>query len=780
MPKKLYLETFGCQMNVLDSELVLGQLRARGFTHAATSDEADVILYNTCSVREHAEQKVWSRLGRLRDRKQQQPGVVIGVIGCMAERDGENLFKNFPHVDLLCGPAELDKLPGMVMNAVTAGAVEMDAAEAKASATATAEIARAATAGSTTGTAGATAETPTLDAATAEAAAAATAEATAEATRGKASSSIGSGPAGGDAAADASDGGTLAAGPSDHPYPAASPMAHASMIDPVDSVDPVDLTVAESAGVQTRGHAGGAGRVGAGGSRAEGGRASVVGGVSPGGKSPGGISPGGVSTGGVTTGSVTTAGVSTGGISTRGVSPGGVSTGGVLAEDRLRQVALMGSTSRRSSTLAAAQDTLELLDLSRAVSPGEAAAQSYVRITRGCNKFCTYCVVPYTRGAEVHRPPGNIVDEVKKLVDAGSIEVTLLGQTINHYAYAHGDGRTTTFADLLYLIHESVPGLPRLRFVTSFPRDFTDQALAAMRDCERVCRYLHVPAQHGSNRILKLMNRGYTIEQYRDFVDRAREMMPDISLASDFIVGFPSETEAEFEACLDVVRYAEFKNSFIFKYSPRPGTTAIGRLNDDVPEAVKRRRNNRLLDVQGQVTAAANRRLIGQTLEVMVEGVSKREARQAKRSPGVELGPGFGRGDSAAGGRADDERTGDGGGGGNATGRDGSGAGAGGRAGSGEALTGGGGAAGGGGGRFDLSEWADADLNDASRGPASESARAAASARAAVQLVGRTRGDQIVVFNGPESLAGTLLDVEITSAEQMTLFARRAVTAVGV
>src|SRR5690606_6828595 len=127
----------------------------------------------------------------------------------------------------------------------------------------------------------------------------------------------------------------------------------------------------------------------------------------------------------------------------------------------------------------------ELLDLSRAISPADAQKQAYVRIMRGCNKFCTYCVVPYTRGPEVHRPPANIIDEVRRLADAGAREVTLLGQTINHYAYEHGDGRTTSFGQLLYEIHEAVPHLPRLRFVTSYPRDFTDEALAAMRDCER-------------------------------------------------------------------------------------------------------------------------------------------------------------------------------------------------------------------------------------------------------------------------------------------------------
>ena len=382
---------------------------------------------------------------------------------------------------------------------------------------------------------------------------------------------------------------------------------------------------------------------------------------------------------------------------------------GISATQRLagltnqRQIALMGATSRRSSTLAAAEDNLELLDLSRSLSPGDDVSQAYVRITRGCNKFCTYCVVPYTRGAEVHRPPQNIIDEVKMLADAGALEVTLLGQTINHYAFAHGDGRVTSFAELLYAIHEAVPHLPRLRFVTSYPRDFTDEALQAMRDCDRICRYLHVPAQHGSDRVLKAMNRGYTIAEYRDFVDRARGYMPDVALVSDFIVGFPTETEEEFQSCKDVVRYAKFKNSFIFKYSPRPGTIAINRFADDIPEEIKKRRNNELLAVQNEITAQNNLELVGKTLEVMVEGESKLVSRQADKQSAypksnVTLGTGF-------------------------------------------------------------------DRQARFSGPAIPQQ---------TQLVGRTRGDQIVVFDGPSSLKGKLIDVEITSAKSLTLFAQRA------
>ena len=485
MPKRLFLETFGCQMNVLDSELVLGQLRGQGYVSTDDRDAADVVVFNTCSVREHAEQKVWSRLGELRARKAADPSVVVGVIGCMAERDGADIFRKFPHVDVLCGPGELDKLAGMIHNAVVTGE---------------------------------------------------------------------------------------------------------------------------------------AGRI-------------------------------------------------------------------------ERQVALMGATARRSSTLAAADDHLELLDLSRSTSAHDVPAQAYVRITRGCNKFCTYCVVPYTRGPEVHRPPQNIVDEVVRLVRAGVREVTLLGQTINHYAYEHGDGRTTTFADLLYAVHEATPDLPRLRFVTSFPRDFTDEALMAMRDCDRICRYLHVPAQSGSDRILRAMNRGYSAGQYLEFIDRARDFMSDVSLASDFIVGFPTETDDDFAATVGLTKRCRFKNSFIFKYSPRPGTTAIDRFADDVPEDVKRRRNHDLLAVQAAATADNNRALVGRTVQVLVEGQSRLAAKPAYPSSNVEL------------------------------------------------------------------------MWETRRTPDPAGAHV-------TQLVGRTRGDQIVVFDAEASLVGQLVDVEVTGARGLTVFAR--------
>jgi tRNA-2-methylthio-N6-dimethylallyladenosine synthase len=292
----------------------------------------------------------------------------------------------------------------------------------------------------------------------------------------------------------------------------------------------------------------------------------------------------------------------------------------------------------------------------------------------------------------VHRPPQNIIDEVKKLADAGAREVTLLGQTINHYAYKHPDGRTTTFADLLYMVHEATPGLPRLRFVTSFPRDFTDAALQAMRDCSRICRYLHVPAQSGSDRMLKLMSRGYSVQQYREFIDRAKGFMPDICLASDFIVGFPSETEEDHQQTLELMRHVRFKNCFVFKYSPRPGTVAINRFEDDVPDETKRRRNNGALAVQQEVSIENNRQMIGKTVEVIVEGESKLGNRQERPAAGtVELG------------------------------------------------------------------WE----------------RKKAPAEVKTQLVGRTRGDQIVCFDGDSALKGKILQVEIVDAQNLTLFGKR-------
>lgn len=450
-------------MNELDSQLVQGALAARGYAFTPDAGAADVILYNTCSVREQAEQKVWSRLGELKREKESRPGLVVGVLGCLAERDGEDLIQRMPVVDILCGPGELDKLPGLVDNAVrTRAALPPDARRTSA-----------------------------------------------------------------------------------------------------------------------------------------------------------------------------------------------------------REVALQGNASRRSATLAAASDDLELLDLSRAISPTDHAGSAYVRITRGCNKFCTYCVVPFTRGAEVHRPPEHIIEECRRLAEAGVIEVTLLGQTVNHYRFEHDHAeivngltqpqkgraykgshhrdalegeRVTTFAGLLRRIHDEVPGIARLRFVTSYPRDFGNDVLEVMRDCPRLCRYLHVPVQSGSDTMLRAMNRGYTLAEYEEFLARARAHLDSperpLMLSADVITGFPGETEENHEATMGLLRRARFKNCFIFKYSPRPGTVAFDRLPDDVPDEVKRRRNNELLALQERISDEVSREQVGRTFDVMVEGLSRKSLRDSGLSHG--------------------------------------------------------------------------------------------------------------------------------------------------
>jgi tRNA-2-methylthio-N6-dimethylallyladenosine synthase len=315
-----------------------------------------------------------------------------------------------------------------------------------------------------------------------------------------------------------------------------------------------------------------------------------------------------------------------------------------------------------------------MMDLSRAFDPDHAEAggkSAYVRITRGCNKFCTYCVVPYTRGAEVHRPPDAIVEECRRLADQGVIEVTLLGQTVNHFVYVHGASvslggrelpqvgpgaaahrpgasdaagaekargrRVTSFADLLRRIHEEVPAIARLRFVTCYARDFGDDVLGVMAESPRICRYLHAPPQSGSNAVLRRMNRGYTREQFLDFVERARERLPDVEIAGDVIVGFSGETDGDFEETKSLLRAVRFKNAFIFKYSPRPGTPAFDRLPDDVEESVKRRRNNDLLALQAEISREVHARYVGRRVEVFVERFDARIRGGGSSPPAVEL-----------------------------------------------------------------------------------------------------------------------------------------------
>ncbi|MEK6674466.1 MAG: tRNA (N6-isopentenyl adenosine(37)-C2)-methylthiotransferase MiaB [Planctomycetota bacterium] len=425
--KTVYLETMGCQMNVLDSELVMGQLRALGFEPTTDMTQADVVLLNTCSVRDHAEQKVLSRLGALKKPKLRNRNMVIGVIGCMAERDPDGIFSKMPHVDLVCGPGELNKVPALIEE---------------------------------------------------------------------------------------------------------------------------------------------------------------------------------------------------------------------VQSHRTRAIALAQSLSRKSTPLQRAleYDSVEALDLSREPAPGADVSQAYIRVQRGCDKFCTFCVVPFTRGPERSRPASQIVDEAKKLADRGCREVTLLGQTVNSYV-SQEDGRTVPFAELLSRVND-VTGLERVRFVTNYPGDFTDDVFQAMRDLPKVCEYLHIPVQSGSDAVLRRMRRQYSVTQYVELIDRGREIVPGIAYASDFIVGFCGETETDHQASIDLIERCQFKNTFIFKYSSRPGTVADKREVDDVPEDVKRRRNQGLLAAQESVASVANRRWVGSVVEVLVEGYSKTalKAQEAEQTRGEEIG----------------------------------------------------------------------------------------------------------------------------------------------
>lgn len=425
--KTVYLQTMGCQMNVLDSELVLGQLRALGYHPTEDMSRADVVLLNTCSVREHAEQKVLSRLGALKKPKQTNRAMVVGVIGCMAERDPDGIFAKMPHVDLVCGPGELNKVPALIEE-VRAG--------------------------------------------------------------------------------------------------------------------------------------------------------------------------------------------------------------------RTRAVALAQSLSRKSTPLQRAleYDSVEALDLAREPGPGESVLQSYIRVQRGCDKFCTFCVVPFTRGPERSRPASHIVNEAGMLADRGAKEITLLGQTVNSYV-SEENGREVRFAELLGRV-SAVAGIERVRFVTNYPGDFTDDILQAMRDIPQVCEYLHIPAQSGSDAVLKRMRRQYSAAQYVELIDRAREYVPGVAIAGDFIVGFCGETEPDHEATLKLIERCRFKNIFVFKYSPRPGTVAHKREADDVPEVVKRRRNMELLSLQEGIASSVTQRLIGSTVEVLVEGFSKAalKAQEAEQTRGEEVG----------------------------------------------------------------------------------------------------------------------------------------------
>ena len=243
--------------------------------------------------------------------------------------------------------------------------------------------------------------------------------------------------------------------------------------------------------------------------------------------------------------------------------------------------------------------------------------KAFVNISYGCNNFCTYCIVPYTRGREKSRTPENIISEVRELAQNGYKEVTLLGQNVNSY----GKDLGLDFAALLEKVHE-VEGIERIRFTTSHPKDLSDRLIAAFKNLPKLCEHLHLPVQAGSDRILKKMNRRYTREQYLELVAKLRDAVPGIALTTDIIVGFPGETEEDFLQTLDIVEKVRYDSAFTFIYSPRKGTPAA-EMPDQVDEEVKKERIYRLIDLQNRISGEINQEIVGSTVEVLVEGTSK-------------------------------------------------------------------------------------------------------------------------------------------------------------
>lgn len=252
---------------------------------------------------------------------------------------------------------------------------------------------------------------------------------------------------------------------------------------------------------------------------------------------------------------------------------------------------------------------------------------SFVSIMRGCDKFCTYCIVPYTRGRERSREVKSILNEIRDLETKNYKEVTLLGQTVNSYKYTAEDGTVVDFPKLLSLIAEMVPNM-RIRFTSPHPKDMTDETIEVMAKYPNICRFIHLPVQSGSNNVLKAMNRKYTREWFLDRVQTMRRLIPDVAIGTDIFSGFSGETEEDHQQSLDLMREARFDLAFMFKYSERPGTVAARRLPDDVPEDVKIRRLNEIIALQSEIAKESNHNDIGKVYEVLVEGFSKRSKEQ--------------------------------------------------------------------------------------------------------------------------------------------------------
>ena len=397
--KKLFIETYGCQMNVADSEVVASIMQMAGYTLCDNIEDADAIFVNTCSIRDNAEQKVLSRLAYFQSLRKHHKHLVVGVLGCMAERVREQLIAE-NGVDLVAGPDSYLDLPNLV-------------------------------------------------------------------------------------------------GAAEHGEKAVN----------------VELSTTETY---------------------------------------------------------------------REVIPSRI---------------------------------------------GLNRISGFISIMRGCNNFCSYCIVPYTRGRERSREPESILGELADLKAKGFKEVTLLGQNVNSYRYERADGTVVDFPALLALVAQAA-GEMRVRFTTSHPKDMSDETLHVIAAWPNLCHHIHLPVQSGSNRILKLMNRKYTREWYLDRIAAIRRILPDCGITTDMFSGFHSETEEDFEETLSLMREVGFDSSFLFKYSERPGTYASKLLPDDVPEEVKIARLQRMIDLQNELSLESNRRDIGHEFEVLVEGFSKRSREQ--------------------------------------------------------------------------------------------------------------------------------------------------------
>ncbi len=396
MPKKLFIKTFGCQMNEYDSDKMADVLRdAEDVVKTDTPEDADIILFNTCSVREKAQEKVFSDLGRVRELKQKNPALVIGVGGCVASQEGEAIVKRAPYVDVVFGPQTLHRLPDMLRARRTSGRAQVDIS-----------------------------------------------------------------------------------------FPE---------IEKFDHLPPA---------------------------RVEG-------------------------------------------------------------------------------------------------------ASAFVSIMEGCSKYCSYCVVPYTRGEEVSRRFEDVLAEIAHLASQGVREVTLLGQNVNAYRGAMADGDTADFALLIEYIAE-FEAIERIRYVTSHPKEFTQRLIDVYARVPKLVSHLYLPAQHGSDKILAAMKRGYTVLEYKSIIRRLREVRPDVTISSDFIVGFPGETEADFEALMKLVDDVGYDNSFSFIFSPRPGTPAAN-LPDETPHEIKLARLQRLQKVIADNTRRYSDAMLGSVQRVLVEGPSRRD-----------------------------------------------------------------------------------------------------------------------------------------------------------